>query len=100
MVHAIIEHDPAAVADDTITKSCKVAALYNESTFNDFFIKGSNSSIGHSLCGYWATHTQAVLTDIPFEAASLLAIKNEYNKPLPNHQHQTRSGKPYTRMEH
>lgn len=61
--------------DDLIAKSCKVAAVYVESTFNDVFIKGVDVSIRHSLRDYWASHPYADLTDIAFHADSLLAIQ-------------------------
>lgn len=55
-------------ADDLHGKSCKVANVFDESTLNYIFIESVNPSVFQSLRKYWATHPQADVTDIFFQA--------------------------------
>lgn len=65
--------------------------VYDESTSNNVFIEGADPSIRLSLRNYWATHPQAYLADIAFQAKSVLVVqKGSGNPPLTN-QEQTRS---------
>lgn len=57
---------------DVIDESFKVADAYDKSTLNDVFIESLDASIRHSLCSLWPSNAQADLTDIAFEARSLL----------------------------
>lgn len=67
-------------ASDLIAKSCKVADVYVERTLNDAFIEGLDASISHSLRNYWPRNAQADLTDISFQAESLLPIQKASGK--------------------
>lgn len=71
--------------DDLTAKTCKVADAYDEDTLKDVFIEGADQSISHSLQTYWETSSQASLTDIAFQAESLLAIqKGSEQQPFDN----------------
>lgn len=53
--------------DNSITRSSKVADVYNESTLNDVFNKSVDASFRHSLRNFWATSSQTDLTIIAFQ---------------------------------
>lgn len=74
---------PMPYAYDLFAKSCKVAGDYDESTLNNIFIGGVDSSILHSLRKYWTSNPQVHLTNIFIKAQSLLAIRKEIAKSPP-----------------
>lgn len=62
-------------ADNLITVLCKVADVYDEDTLNDVSTEVVDGSIKHSPRNYRETISQADLTNIPFQAASILSIR-------------------------
>lgn len=66
---------PLQNADYLHAKSCKVANDYRESTLNDIFIADVNYFICQSPRNYWASNLQANLTNVGFNAQSILAIQ-------------------------
>lgn len=73
--------------EDTIDKSCKEANAYDDDTLNGVSIENVNLSIRRSFCNYWATPTKVDLTNIAFQAESLLAMhKGCSNQPIGNQQ--------------
>lgn len=61
-------------AEDLAVTSCKVADVYEEGILNNIFIKDADASIRNSLHQYWPQNPQADLSDIAFQAESLLSI--------------------------
>lgn len=86
---------PQQYADNLITKSCKVADFHEEVTLNDIFIKVDDSSIWNSLRNYFVTNPQAHLTDIAFQAKSLMSIQNGFGNTLTNNLLRDNSAKSY-----
>lgn len=72
---AIVKLIPRFCVNQLCEKSCRVADVYDESTFNVFFIKGVNPFSFHCFRKYWTTHLQADGTDIAFKAQSLLIVQ-------------------------
>lgn len=81
-------------AGDLIAKSRKDADVYDEDTPNNVFIEEVNQSLRHSLQNYWATNPEADLTDIAFQAESVLAIQKKSGQQPVVCKPPTDSGKP------
>lgn len=88
---------PQQYADDLIAKSCKVVDVYYESTLNDVFIEGFDAGTKHSLRNYRITNSQEGITDIAFQAESLLTIRKGSGENLTNSHASTNSEKLYNR---
>lgn len=71
---------PMQCAYDLHTKSRKVADVISRSSLNKIFTESVDPSIFYSFREYWATHTQAEVTDIAFKSQSLLAIQKRGNR--------------------
>lgn len=71
---------PTKYADALYARSCKLADVYDEAALNDIFIEIIDSSICHSVWKYWASTSQADLTDVALKAQSPLAILNGRTK--------------------
>lgn len=84
-------------ADDLVAKSCKVADVYDDWKLKNVFIEGVDACIRHSLRHYLARNPQADLTDIDFQAYSLLSIQREANATPENNQNNLTSDKLFNR---
>lgn len=83
--------------DDTITKSCKTADIYDESKLNNILIEDVDSSTRHIFCSYLVTQPQTDLTDIEIQMETLLAIQEGSDNLLTENEQQTRLEKPSSR---
>lgn len=61
-------------------KDMRVKNAYDEGLLKDTIFERDDKSMRHSLREYWATHTQADLTDLAFQPQSLCAIWGSSNK--------------------
>lgn len=86
---------PHHFTDNLITKSCKLAVVYDLSTLNDVFIEGVDVSIPHSLRNNWLKNPQADLADKEFQAESLLFIQSGSKNATPTNFSSTNLEEPY-----
>lgn len=57
-----------------LTIASHLKNVYDEDTLDDTFIERVDELIRHSLRGYWATHSQADLTDLAFQTKPPLTV--------------------------
>lgn len=88
---------PLPYTGDLVTKSCKIAGVYDEGKLNENFIEGVEAVICHRLRQYSARNPRAELTDISFQPESLLSIQNRAGSTSHKIQNNCNQGKPFER---
>lgn len=88
---------PQQCANNIISRSCKVADIYDESILNDVLVEGVSQSIPQSCNKFYQMHRWVYTTAIAFRVDLLLAIQKKSCNQSINNQQQTRSVKRYTR---
>lgn len=68
-------------ADDTFAKSCRFADVYDGRSLNDVFIEDVNASVCHSFRYFLTQNPRSDLSDVAFQAESLLYIQKALAKP-------------------
>lgn len=81
-------------ADDFYANSCEGADVYDKSTFKDIYVELVDISLYFSVQNVWAMHPQEDVTNIPFNAKTLLAIQKQAIKSV-NTNNQAASNKQY-----
>lgn len=83
--------------DDMFSSSCKVADFYDQGMLYDVLIEGVSASVRQSFRHCWAESPIADLTDITFQAESLLFIQKKGNCTSINIQNSFNSDKHFNR---